>query len=91
MNAIENERLIAAELKSAAVHAGIVDLDALRMLDLSSVKMSASGAVEGAKELMDRAKAAKPHLFASAPAKHASQMTPAEYAAARSRIVRGAR
>ena len=77
-------RAIDAALIEAATSAGIVDLDAIKMLDTSGVKVNAAGAVEGAKELMDRAKGAKPHLFKAE--KHARDMTDAEYVAARSRL-----
>ena len=42
-----NERIIRTELKSYAVKAGIVDLDGLRLADLSGVKLNDAGEVEG--------------------------------------------
>jgi hypothetical protein len=87
MDANETQRLIHAELKVAALQAGIVDLDALKLLDTSSVKLNAAGDIEGAKELFDKARQAKPHLFGKdKTAKHTSNMTDAEYIAARSRL-----
>ena len=59
-----NERIIRTELKSYAVKAGIVDLDGLRLADLSGVKLNDAGEVEGADALIESLKASKPYLFA---------------------------
>lgn len=88
-----DQRVIRAELKAAAVEAGMVDLDVLKLVDLSKVKLNEAGEVEGAKELMDGLKKSKPHFFGppstssshKAPpkddqkAKKATDMTPEEY------------
>jgi cell division septum initiation protein DivIVA len=58
-----NDRTIRAELRTAAIKAGMVDLDGLKMLDLSSVKLADDGSVEGADALIEAAKKAKPFLF----------------------------
>lgn len=58
-----NERIIRAELKAAAIKAGMVDLDGLKLADLSSVKLNDAGDVEGAEALMEKMKEAKPYLF----------------------------
>lgn len=96
------ERIIRAELKAEAIKAGMVDLDGLKLLDLSTVKLTESGDVEGAEALMKAAKEAKPYLFgdktsttspANAPSpktpetKLAKDMTPAEYAAAKKALI----
>ena len=57
------QRLIRAELKAYAIRAGIVDLDALRLADLSGVKLNDDGEVEGAEALIVAMKEAKPYLF----------------------------
>ncbi len=92
------QRVIRAELKAEALKAGMVDLDGLKLADLSKVKINEAGEVEGAAELMDELKKAKPYLFtatqhSSTPgnkpdpkppaAKKATEMTDEEYAAAR--------
>lgn len=97
-----NERIVRAELKAAALKAGMVDLDGLKLADLSKVKLGADGEVEGADTLMEELKKAKPYLFGAAstgtgnPApkpndpkpKKASDMTAEEYAAAKSALLR---
>jgi hypothetical protein len=105
LSAIRTEtdtRLIRAELKAEAVRAGIVDLDGLKLLDLSAAKLDGRGEVEGAAQLLAQLKRAKPWLFgaasssnpASPPAaqpmrqKLAGEMTTAEWRAARADLVR---
>ncbi|OYV74690.1 MAG: hypothetical protein B7Z74_01870 [Deltaproteobacteria bacterium 21-66-5] len=97
------ERIIRAEIKAAALRAGMIDLDGLKMLDLSAVKLTETGEIEGADALLEAAKKAKPYLFGDAktastaptPAatppktKTAGDMSPEEYKAARERIRRG--
>ena len=95
-------RLIRAELKAEAMRAGIVDLDGLKLVDLSAAKLSASGEVEGAGGLIAQLKRDKPWLFggasSSSPAtpppaqpprqKRAMEMTDAEYRAARADLLK---
>jgi hypothetical protein len=95
-----NERVIRAELKAAAIKAGMVDLDGLKMLDLSTVTLDDKGEVIGADALLDAAKKAKPFLFGAAVTgstqtvpkpgeptdKLAKDMTPAERAALRKKL-----
>lgn len=91
-------RVIRAELKTVALKAGMVDLDGLKLADLSTVKLDDKGEVEGADALIDALKKAKPYLFgangssstpstppSSTPpaAKSAKDMTAEEYAAAK--------
>jgi hypothetical protein len=59
------QRIIRAELKAAALKAGMVDLDGLKLADLSTVKLNDKGEVEGAEALMETMKKAKPYLFQS--------------------------
>lgn len=58
-----NERILRAELKAAALKAGMVDLDGLKLADLSTVKLNDAGEVEGADALMESLKKDKPYLF----------------------------
>ena len=62
-NTAADQRVIRAELKAAAIKAGMVDLDGLKLADLSKVKLNDQGEVEGAEELMTALKKAKPYLF----------------------------
>jgi hypothetical protein len=90
-------RLIAANLRTEAVRAGMIDLDGLKLIDLSAVQLSNDDRVIGGRKLMDDLRRTKPWLFgmtssssgATAPAsqparqKTALEMTDEEYAAAR--------
>ncbi len=58
-----NDRIIAAELRAVAAKHGMVDLDAIKLLDMSSIKLTQEGTVEGAEALFEAAKKAKPYLF----------------------------
>lgn len=97
-----NKRIIGAELRAEATKAGMVDLDALVMLDAdkSGVKLGDDGAVIGAAEALAALKVAKPFLFGAVKTgntetpragqpehKTASQMTDAEYKAARAEML----
>lgn len=95
-NTAAEQRLLRAELKAAALKAGMVDLDGLKLADLSKVKLTESGDVDGADALMAAMKEAKPWLFGanstSTPGnpppstpptgKRATEMTAEEYARA---------
>lgn len=94
-------RVIRAELKSEAIAAGMVDLDGLKLADLTTVKINKDGEVEGAAELMEALKKAKPYLFGTATTsstvkpptsekqklKLATEMTDEEYAAAKAKLI----
>jgi hypothetical protein len=58
--------LVRAELKVEALRAGMVDLDGLKLFDSTALKVSDTGEVDGAAELMARMKREKPWLFTSA-------------------------
>lgn len=90
-------RLIAANLRTEAVRAGMIDLDGLKLIDLSAVRLGNDDRVVGGRKLMDDLRRTKPWLFgmassssgATVPAsqpvrqKTALEMTDDEYAAAR--------
>lgn len=95
-------RLIAANLRTEAVRAGMVDLDGLRMIDTSEVQLGPDDRIVGSRQLMDELRRQKPWLFvsassssgATAPAsqpvrqKSALEMSPEEYAAARATLIK---
>lgn len=98
-----NDRIIRAELKAAAIQAGIVDPDALKLADLSKVALKEDGSVEGTGAALAELKKAKPYLFGApntsgtdtppartppAP-KRAPEMSKEEYAVARKKAIGG--
>jgi hypothetical protein len=60
---VANDRIIRAELKAEAIKAGVVDLDVLKLVDLSKVTLNDKGEVEGAEALIKAMKESKPHFF----------------------------
>lgn len=58
-------RIVNAEVRTAAIEAGMVDLDGIKLLDLSKVKVSDDGDVDVAsvKALLTEMKEAKAYLF----------------------------
>ncbi|WP_118181293.1 phage scaffolding protein [Paraburkholderia phosphatilytica] len=70
-------RVMRAELKSVALKHGVVDVgDALKLLDISAVKLDADGNLVGADELFEAAKKSKPHLFKDLNTSHTETKTP---------------
>jgi hypothetical protein len=61
-----HERIVRAELKAEALRAGMVDLDGLKLVDASKVKLGENGEVQGADTLMRDLKRGKPWLFGAA-------------------------
>lgn len=89
-------RVIRAEVKAIAIKAGIVDIDGLKLADLSGVTLDDAGDVKGADEAIAALQKSKPYLFAKTTAstqqppatktpakKSAVDMTDAEYREAR--------
>lgn len=95
-------RTIAVEVKAALRAEGIVDLDAIKLLDTSGLKVDANGEVVGLAELVEKAKTDKPYLFKAptttttyqpprpgVPApKTAKEMSAEEYSAELARLTR---
>jgi multidrug efflux pump subunit AcrA (membrane-fusion protein) len=68
-------RIIRAEVRAAAVAAGLVDPRALNMLDISGVKLNDAGDVEIPDGFFDAAKTEYPYLFADRKAEPAKPTT----------------
>jgi hypothetical protein len=102
---LQNEfqaRLVIANLRTEAVRSGMIDLDGLKLVDLSAVRMGNDDKIIGGRKLMDDLRRTKPWLFGmtssssaaiapvSQPArrKTALEMTDEEYAAARTAITK---
>ena len=95
-------RVVAAELKAEAVRAGMIDLDGLKLADASTLVVGEDGTVHGAAALVAELRRDKPWLFsagssssaAAAPpatpprARLATEMSVAEWRAARSELLR---
>ena len=96
-----NDRIMRSELKAVALKAGMIDLDGLKLADLTKVTLEADGTIKGADEMLEQLKKDKPYLFGqqqssstttAAPSpkpttvKLAKDMTTEEYNAARKAI-----
>jgi hypothetical protein len=95
-------RLVTANLRTEAVRAGMVDLDGLKLMDRSAIRLDDEDRVVGGRKLMDDLRRNKPWLFgpvssssaAIAPAsqpvrqKMALEMTDEEYTAARTAVTK---
>jgi hypothetical protein len=102
LEAATQQRVLHAELRSHATRAGMVDLDGLKLLDTSALKLTETGELEGGAKLMSDLRRAKPWLFQSAsssspavpppnrpqPVKRATEMSHAEWRAARAELLR---
>jgi hypothetical protein len=96
-----DQRVLRAKLEGEAIKAGLRDVDQLQLLDLAGVTLK-DGKLEGAEALFTKLKESKPYLFGEPsnnssntqnppPAsdqkpKHVSEMTDAEYSAARAKL-----
>jgi hypothetical protein len=58
-----NRRIINAEVKAVALSMGIQDVDALKLVDTSALKVDDAGEVAGVSEVLEAFKTAKPYLF----------------------------
>lgn len=97
-----NQRVLMAELKVAAKEAGLIDLDALKLADLSKVVLKDDGTIDGVDTLFKGLKESKPYLFGSSSsssqektpekkepeAKKAQDMTKEEYAAEKAKLLK---
>ena len=101
--ATANARLIQAELKSHALRAGIIDLDCLKLLDVSAFKLDENGTLPDAATALANLKRDKPWAFPKPNSSHpapaptpeppktrmAKDMTVREWQIARERLIRG--
>jgi hypothetical protein len=95
-------RLVLANLRTEAVRSGMIDLDGLKLIDLSAIRLGTDDRIVGARKLMDDLRRNKPWLVgvtssssaAIAPIsqpdrqKTALEMTDEEYAAARTAVTK---
>jgi hypothetical protein len=95
-------RLIAANLRTEAVRAGMIDLDGLKLIDLSSVRLDDNDKIVDGRKVMADLRRDKPWLFGTAstssPAvppssqpvqqRAAMDMTDEEYAVARAAVTK---
>lgn len=102
MEARATQRLVQSELRSLALRAGLIDVDALKLIDPASLKLDDEGNLENASKLMSEFKRNKPYLFGGSnssttavlppttppAAKRATQMTHDEWQAARAELIR---
>lgn len=101
-----DERILRAELKASAIKSGMIDLEFLKLVDMSEVSLSEDGEVKGAEELMESLKKNKPHFFQenkssssthktpekkSDQPKSAKEMTAEEYAKEKARLTKSRR
>jgi hypothetical protein len=91
-----------AELKIAAIRAGMIDLDGLKLLDFEKAELAEDGSVPNAAAMIADLRKSKAWLFglsssssvAAAPraqsprARHAREMSEAEWRAARASLIR---
>lgn len=96
------QRLMDTQLRAAAVQAGMIDLDGLKLVEVSRARPNQYGELERAGELMAELRREKPWLFGgnhsssranvppaqSPKPKLASEMSPEEYRAARAELIR---
>ncbi len=97
-----DERLKRAELKIAAIRAGMIDLDGLKLLDFGQVKLASDGTVPDAVEIIADLRKSKGWLFGAASSssvataprvqpprtRTAQEMTEAEWRAARTALIK---
>lgn len=58
-----DQRVIRAELKAIAVAHGMIDMDGLKLADMTKVTLDEHGEVVGAEDMMKALKESKPYLF----------------------------
>ncbi len=69
-------KLVRAELKAEAIRAGMIDLDGLKLLDLSEVQLSEAGELVDPKAIFTKLKRSKPWLFSGVASSSAASHVP---------------
>jgi hypothetical protein len=83
IEACATQRIVQSELRSHALRAGMIDLDALKLIDAVPLTLTDKGEVAGIVQLMADLKRAKPYLFQSSTTSSLSQAPPSTPPAAR--------
>jgi len=86
LEAAARAAVIGGALQAEALRAGMVDLDGLKLADVSGVTLDARGAVVGAAAVMAGLRRAKPWLFGGGNSSSTAAVPPAE--APRPRLAR---
>jgi hypothetical protein len=73
-----DQRIVRAEMKAEALKAGIVDLDFLKLMDTSEIKIGADGEVVIPDKYFEKLKASKPHWFGAAASTSSTHKAPTE-------------
>ena len=69
-------QLVRVELKAEAIRAGMIDLDGLKLIEPTSLPLNAAGELEGAGDVIQKLKRAKPWLFGQASSSSAAAPPP---------------
>jgi hypothetical protein len=76
VHAETSARLVRAELKAEAVRAGMVDLDGLKLLDISQIRVDENGDVIEPEKVFSKLKRSKPWLFGGVGSSSAAAQAP---------------
>ena len=76
IEAAANDKILRSELRALAREAGILDIDDLKLLDVSKLKIDDDGNVTGAEDLIKAFKEAKPYKFKELTSTSATTPTP---------------
>ncbi len=75
IRAESDQRVIRSELRVAAVRSGIIDIDALRLIDTAGLTVAGDGSVEGAETAVANLREAKAYLFEDGRKGHVAAFT----------------
>lgn len=88
LNTVIEKRLINAELQKLANQHGLIDMDAFKMVDLSSVELSQeTGEIIGLEKIVEDLKSKKAYLFKSASTANPNAKPPVDMKTEKDRIV----
>jgi len=83
LEAATSARVVHAELRAQAIKAGMIDLDGLKLLDTSHLKVNDAGEIEGGVKIFADLRKSKPWLFPPASSSSPATAPPATSATAR--------